>query len=92
MPEVASTGAASSGEQPENEMEKARQLIADGMYEDADAVLSKLWLAEPANIEVISMYMLLMNECGRTEQAKKLKKLLQLMTGAEPPSGAGSDC
>jgi Flp pilus assembly protein TadD len=87
VPEVASTGAASSGEQPENEMEKARRLIADGMYEDADAVLSKLWLAEPANIEVISTYMLLMNECGRTEQAKKLKKLLQLMTGAEPPSG-----
>jgi thioredoxin-like negative regulator of GroEL len=77
----------SSGEQPEKELDKARQLIAGGKYEDADVVLSKLWLAEPANIEVISLYMLLMSECGRSEQAKKIKKLLQLITGAESPIG-----
>ncbi len=79
--------AASAGEQTEDGLEKGRQLIADGMYEDADAVLGKLWLADPSNIEIISVYMLLMSECGRAEQAKKIKKLLQLMTGAEAPSG-----
>ena len=76
-----------SGAQADRELTGARQLINDGMYEDADRALSALWLAEPGNVEVISMYILLMNECGRVEQAKKIKKLLQLMTGVEQPKG-----
>lgn len=83
--------AATSAEQIDHELTTARQLIADGMYESADQVLAPLWLNNPDSLEILSQYMTLMTECGRTEQAKKLKLLLQRLTGVEPDTADEDD-
>ena len=61
------------------------------MYESADQVLAPLWLNNPDSLEILSQYMTLMTECGRTEQAKKLKLLLQRLTGVEPDTADEDD-
>jgi len=78
--------ATTEGEQAnsDDELSTARHLIADGMYEGAERLLSQLWLKDRDNLEIISTYMILMKECGRSEQAAKIKKLLQLLAGVSP--------
>ena len=83
--------ATASEEQLNNELSAARQLIADGMYENADQTLGPLWLKNPENLDVMTTYMQLMTECGRTEQATKIKELLQALTGIVPEASADDE-
>lgn len=86
MPETAA-----QDESTADKIQKAKQLIADGMYENADQLLAPLWLKNSEDLEVIATYVLLMNECGRAEQGAKLKRLLQVMSGLETDAADGGD-
>jgi Flp pilus assembly protein TadD len=72
------TETVSQKDSPESKLEKARQLLADGMFEKALQELTPRWLEAPDSEQAIELYAQLMHESGRTEQANRVRNLLKV--------------
>jgi len=73
-------------------LEKARQLLSSGAYQESLSLVKAYWLKHPDDPDAISLLSELMKEGGRSELSQRLEKLLGRLpakTSYENMAGAG---
>ena len=82
-----------SEEQVPEPLLEARRLLDEGMLEQCMACLKPYWLKHESDTRAIGMFGELMKEAGRSEVARKLKRLTELLdakTGADTDAKSGA--
>lgn len=71
-------------EKSDDPLAQARQFLEDGLFEECLSHLKPYWLTKPDDASATRMFGTLMTESGRSELARKLKALADLMEAKEP--------